>query len=93
LIVEVRETLAEPYFRALLDQDEAEKAVSALQRVAVMYEDPVDPEPVLRDPDDDFCSHWPKPAKLKRSLLAIRTCSTMPTCGRPRSARAMLSAR
>jgi putative PIN family toxin of toxin-antitoxin system len=54
LIAEVRETLAEPYFRALLDQGEAEKAVSALQRVAVMRDDPVDPEPVLRDPNDDY---------------------------------------
>lgn len=54
LIAEVHETLAEPYFRALLDQAEAEKAVSALQRVAIMSDDPVDPKPVLRDPGDDY---------------------------------------
>jgi uncharacterized protein len=54
LIAEVRKTLAEPYFRALLDEGEAEQAVAALQRVAVMRDDPVDPEPVLRDPSDDY---------------------------------------
>jgi len=28
--------------------------VTALERVAVMLDDPVDPEPVLRDSDDDY---------------------------------------
>jgi uncharacterized protein len=54
LIVEVRENLTEPYFRALLDQSEADQAVTALERVAVMLDDPVDPEPVLRDSSDDY---------------------------------------
>lgn len=54
LIAEVRKTLSEPYFRALLDEGEAGQAVAALQRVAVMRDDPVDPEPVLRDPSDDY---------------------------------------
>jgi putative PIN family toxin of toxin-antitoxin system len=54
LIVEVRENLTEPYFRALLDQGEAEQAVIAIERVAVMFDDPVDPEPVLRDSSDDY---------------------------------------
>lgn len=54
LIAEVHKTLAEPYFRALLDEAEAEQAVAALRRVAVMRDDPVDPEPVLRDPGDDY---------------------------------------
>lgn len=54
LIAEVRKTLAEPYFRALLDQAEAEQAVAALRRVAVMRDDPRDPAPVLRDPNDDY---------------------------------------
>ena len=54
LIAEVRKTLAEPYFRALLDQGEAEQAVAALRRIAAMRDDPLDPEPVLRDPNDDY---------------------------------------
>jgi predicted nucleic acid-binding protein len=54
LIAEVRDNLTEPYFRALLDQGEAAQAVSALERVAVMLDDPVDPEPVLRDSSDDY---------------------------------------
>ena len=54
VMAEVRENLEEPYFRALLDQREAEQAASALERVAVMLADPVDPEPVLRDSSDDY---------------------------------------
>jgi uncharacterized protein len=54
LLAEVRDTLAEPYFRALLDEHEAVQALAALQRIAVMREDPADPEPVLRDPSDDY---------------------------------------
>jgi uncharacterized protein len=54
LIAEVRENLAEPYFRALIDQSEAAQAVSALEHVAVMVDDPIDPEPVLRDSGDDY---------------------------------------
>ena len=54
VMAEVRENLEEPYFRALLDQREAEQAASALERVAVMLADPVYPEPVLRDSSDDY---------------------------------------
>jgi putative PIN family toxin of toxin-antitoxin system len=54
VMAEVRENLEEPYFRALLDQREAEQAASALERIAVMLADPVDPEPVLRDSSDDY---------------------------------------
>jgi putative PIN family toxin of toxin-antitoxin system len=54
VMAEVRENLKEPYFRALLDQREAEQAASALERVAVMLADPIDPEPVLRDDSDDY---------------------------------------
>jgi predicted nucleic acid-binding protein len=43
-----------PYFRALLEPGEAKQAVGALERVAVMLDDPVDPEPVLRDGGDDY---------------------------------------
>ena len=65
LIVEVRENLTEPYFRALLDQSEAEQAVTALERVAVMLDDPVDPEPVLRDSSDDYLLALARSAKAE----------------------------
>jgi uncharacterized protein len=54
LMAEVRESLAEPYFRTRLDELEAEQAASALERVAVVLADPIDPEPVLRDSADDY---------------------------------------
>ncbi len=54
LIAEIRENLTEPYFRALIDEEEATQAVVAIERIAVMLDDPVDPEPVLRDSDDDY---------------------------------------
>jgi putative PIN family toxin of toxin-antitoxin system len=54
LIAEVSVTLEKPYFRALIDQRQAEQAVVAIERVAMMLGDPVDPEPVLRDHGDDY---------------------------------------
>ncbi len=54
LIAEIRENLTEPYFRALIDKKEAARAVAAIERIAVMLDDPVDPEPVLRDSSDDY---------------------------------------
>ncbi len=54
LMAEVRESLAEPYFRARIDQREAEQAMSALERIAVMLADPIDPESILRDSADDY---------------------------------------
>ena len=54
LIAEVRDNLTEPYFRVLLGQDEAEQAVSAIERVAMMLDDLVAPEQVLRDSGDDY---------------------------------------
>jgi putative PIN family toxin of toxin-antitoxin system len=54
LIAEIRENLTEPYFRALIQEEEAEQAVIAIERIAVMFDDPVDPEPVLRDRSDDY---------------------------------------
>jgi putative PIN family toxin of toxin-antitoxin system len=65
LIAEVRENLTEPYFRALLDQSEAKQAVTALERVAVMLDDPVDPEPVLRDSGDDYLLALARSAKAE----------------------------
>ena len=65
LIAEVRENLTEPYFRALLDEGEAAQAASAIERVAVMLGDPVDPEPVLRDSSDDYLLALARSAKAE----------------------------
>ncbi len=65
LIAEVRENLPEPYFRTLLNQGEAEQAVSAIERVALMLDDPVDPEPVLRDSSDDYLLALARAAKAE----------------------------
>jgi uncharacterized protein len=65
LIAEVRDNLTEQYFRALLNQDEAERAVSAIEHVAVMLDDPVDPEPVLRDSNDDYLLALARAAKAE----------------------------
>jgi putative PIN family toxin of toxin-antitoxin system len=65
LIAEIRDNLTEPYFRALLGQDEAEQAVSVIERVAVMLDDPVDPEPMLRDSSDDYLLALARSAKAE----------------------------
>lgn len=65
LIAEIRDNLAEPYFRALLDQSEAERAVSAIEHIAVMLDDPVDPESVLRDSGDDYLLALARAAKVE----------------------------
>ncbi len=54
LIAEVRETLAEPYFRSLLNELEAREAIEAYSDLAVMLKDPTGIEPALRDPEDDY---------------------------------------
>jgi putative PIN family toxin of toxin-antitoxin system len=54
LIGEVRETLAEPYFRSLLNELEAREAIEAYRDLAVMLQDPTDIKPALRDPEDDY---------------------------------------
>lgn len=40
--------------RSQRDEQEAARAVAAIERIAVMLDDPVDPEPVLRDSSDDY---------------------------------------
>jgi hypothetical protein len=54
LIQEVREGLQKRYFPAKLNALEAMEAVEAYVDVSVMYEDPVDPEAVLSNKDDDY---------------------------------------
>lgn len=54
LIEEIRENLAKPYFRARITQQEAGEAVEAYEAVCLMFADPADTTPVLRDPEDDY---------------------------------------
>jgi uncharacterized protein len=54
LISEVERGLRKPYFRDRIDEIEASKAVEAIRVAAVVFDDPVDPPRVLRDPDDDY---------------------------------------
>ncbi len=54
LLSEVRKTLRKPYFRERISEGERESALAALESAAMVLADPVDPEPVLRDPDDDY---------------------------------------
>lgn len=54
LLQEVERGLGKPYFRAQLSEDEADRAIAALARVVLMREDPIEPEAVLRDPEDDY---------------------------------------
>jgi putative PIN family toxin of toxin-antitoxin system len=51
---EVRKTLRKPYFKKLVDVEEARKAVARIERVAIEREDPKEVEEVLRDPKDDY---------------------------------------
>jgi len=54
LVDEVRDNLAKPYFRGLLSELDAREALEAYSDLAVMFADPADVEPVLRDSDDDY---------------------------------------
>lgn len=54
LIAEVERGLRKPYFRGRISEDEASKAVEVIRAAAVIFDDPVDPPRVLRDPDDDY---------------------------------------
>jgi len=54
IIRELRAGLAKPYFRQRIRPDEADEIVVAIELVAIMALDPVDPPSILRDPTDDF---------------------------------------
>ncbi len=54
LIEEIRENLGNPYSRARITEQEAAEAVEAYEAVCVMFADPADTTPVLRDPEDDY---------------------------------------
>jgi uncharacterized protein len=54
LITEVRGGLRKPYFRTRLSDLEGREAVDAYADLALMQADPINPEPILRDPADDY---------------------------------------
>jgi putative PIN family toxin of toxin-antitoxin system len=86
VMAEVRENLKEPYFRALLDQQEAGRAASALERIAVMLADPVDPTPVLRDSSDDYLLALARSAEAEAIVTGDKDLLDMPGYSRPPSA-------
>jgi len=54
LLVEVERALRKPYFRELIEDQEIEEAISIIRDAGVIFDDPVDPPAVLRDPTDDY---------------------------------------
>lgn len=54
IIRELRAGLAKPYFRQRIRPEEADEIVVAIELVAIMASDPVNPPSILRDPTDDF---------------------------------------
>ena len=54
LISELRRALAKPYFAQRLAAEQASAAVDGLIALSALFEDPIDPSRVLRDPDDDY---------------------------------------
>lgn len=54
LIGEVRRGLEGSYFRERLPAEDREAVLTALERIALMHDDPASPPAVLRDPDDDY---------------------------------------
>lgn len=54
ILREVGKALRKPYFRDRVPAAEARLAVTRIGDVAISFDDPVDVEPILRDPDDDY---------------------------------------
>lgn len=54
LIEEVRENAGKDYFRARLSELEVDEAIGAYREAAVMFDDPAEIKPVLRDSQDDY---------------------------------------
>jgi putative PIN family toxin of toxin-antitoxin system len=55
IIADVREQLAtNPYFRDRLSQRQARELIKAHIAISVMLPDPINPDPILRDADDDL---------------------------------------
>jgi putative PIN family toxin of toxin-antitoxin system len=54
LLEELRRTLRKPYFGDRISAEEAATAVALIERAAMVFADPADVEPILRDPTDDY---------------------------------------
>ena len=54
ILREVGKALRKPYFRDRVPAAEARLAVTRIGDVAISFDDPVDVEPILRDPNDDY---------------------------------------
>jgi putative PIN family toxin of toxin-antitoxin system len=55
LLEELARTLRKPYFLERAGGNGGvEDIVAAITQAVVVLEDPIDPEPLLRDPDDDY---------------------------------------
>lgn len=54
LIVEVVRGLRKPYFRERVDEEAVAEITAGIVEAATVLADPVDPEPLLRDPKDDY---------------------------------------
>lgn len=54
ILRELGKALRKPYFRDRVPAAEARLAVTRIRDVAISLEEPVDVEPVLRDPRDDY---------------------------------------
>lgn len=54
LMAEIARGLRKPYFRERVDEQELGEIITAITDAGILFADPIDPEPVLRDPDDDY---------------------------------------
>ena len=54
LLTELEEVLIRPKFAAYADEHDVRSYVDALAGEAILISDPEDPEPLTRDPDDDY---------------------------------------
>ena len=65
ILREVRKALLKPYFRGRVPAAEARLAVTRIGDVAISFDDPVDVEPILRDPSDDYLVTLAKAARAE----------------------------
>jgi putative PIN family toxin of toxin-antitoxin system len=54
LLAEVIRGLRKPYFRDRVDEADIAEIAAGIAEVSTMLDDPADPEPLLRDPTDDY---------------------------------------
>jgi len=54
LLVELRRAFAYPKVRRLVPETDADTLVTVIERAAITLPDPVDVQPVCRDPKDDY---------------------------------------